>query len=269
MKTIETEQWGSVWKKDLEHYDSGSVLPGVEEESSGVRATKIINYLEEHISTIARKRTVEIGCGGATYSLILARLGATTTLLDYSRSALTLAERNFCALNLQGEVIQADAFNLPGEMLAQYDVAMSFGTVEHYRDPLRQKICKSHLDLVRPGGVVIISTPNVFFLPHEILKLLLIARGKWFLGYEGSLSRYELSRVGRKLGLEHIRIVGSSWKSDLSRYAAIVRDTQTFRRWFGRQSEAGLVTTTRPQIQHWLDDHLGHDIVLLGVKAAL
>ena len=269
MKTSDPEQWSAVWKRDIACYDASAVLAAVEEESAGVRCQKITGYLNSHLGDLDGKRTIEIGCGGAIYSLILAQLGARPTLLDYSCDAITLAERNLSLLELEGELMQADAFKLPPEQLGRFDVAMSFGTVEHYRFPRRLDICQSHVDLVRPGGVVVISTPNIFFLPHEILKALLAMRGKWFLGYEGSFSRAELIRMGRELGLQDVRIVGSSWRADLSRYVRIVRETRSFRRLFSRLGVQNASAAPSSQIHHWLDDFLGHDIALLGVKRSV
>lgn len=269
MRTSDTSLWDALWKKDVACYDPSALSAAVEEESTGVRCQKITRYLDRYLGDLAGKRTIEVGCGGGIYSMIFARLGARVTLLDYSPDALMLAERNLGALNLEGELMRVDAFNLPSDFLGKYDVAMSFGTVEHYRYPRRLDICRAHVDLVKPGGVVIISTPNIFFLPHEILKVLLSMRRKWFLGYEGSFSRHELRRVGRKLSLHDLQIVGSSWLADLRRYAWIMRDTQTFRRWFSWGGRSHLVTTSRPQTHQWLDDYLGHDIALLGSTSGL
>lgn len=266
MKIIETEGWGAVWRQDISNYRPGRILAAVEEESGSVRCGKILEYLSEHVGDLSGKRTIEIGCGGAIYSLILARLGACPTLLDYSPEALTLAQRNLDVLNLDANLMQADAFNLPSELRGQFDVAMSFGTVEHYRYPRRLAICQSHVDLVKPGGVVIISTPNIFFLPHEILKVVLVARGKWFLGYEGSFSRREMRGVGRKLELYNLDIVGSSWLADIRRYVCIVRETRTFRSWFPHLSEKNQLIAPVAQKHHWLDNFLGHDIAMLGLK---
>jgi|TARA_B100001964_G_scaffold243271_2_gene320685 2-polyprenyl-3-methyl-5-hydroxy-6-metoxy-1,4-benzoquinol methylase len=266
MKTSDTEQWGAIWQNDISNYDAAAVLAAVEEESASVRCEKITTYLDTHLGDLGGKHTIEIGCGGAIYSLILARLGARATLLDYSPDALALAERNLGALDLEGELLQADAFNLSSQLHGRFDVAMSFGTVEHYRYPRRLAICQAHVDLAKHGGVVIISVPNVLFLPHEVLKRLLAARGKWFLGYEGSFSCMELRRMGNALGLRDAQIVGSSWRADLCRYVRIVRETRTFRSWFPWLDAQNRSAVRLAQTHHWLDDLLGHDVVLLGVK---
>ena len=132
MKTSDTKLWDELWKKDISSYDADSVLSDVEEESASIRCKKILRYLESSVGDLSGKRIIEIGCGGGIYSLIFARLGASITMLDYSSDALAIAERNLGALNLKGELLKADAFNLSAEYLGKYDVAMSFGTVEHY-----------------------------------------------------------------------------------------------------------------------------------------
>ena len=268
MKTSEPKLWDELWKKDISSYDADSVLSDVEEESASIRCKKILRYLESSVGDLSGKRIIEIGCGGGIYSLIFARLGASITMLDYSSDALAIAERNLGALNLKGELLKADAFNLSAEYLGKYDVAMSFGTVEHYRYPRRLDICKAHVDVLRSGGVAIIGTPNIAFLPHEILKVLLVARRKWFLGYEGSFSRGELLRVGRSLELSDVHVVGSSWKSDVRRYVRIVRDTRTFKRLFPTDNQIYRPVVPKKSRAHWLDDFLGHDIVMLGEKIA-
>ena len=267
MKTINNQQWGDVWNKDLHNYDPDAELDAINYENAGVRCQKIIQYLYEQIGDLDGKQTIEIGCGGAIYSLIFARMGARSTLLDYSSDAIVLAKRNLDALGLQGELVEADVFNPPSDLIGRFDVAMSFGTVEHYRYPERLDICRAHVNLLKPGGICIISTPNILFLPHEILKAALIMKSKWFLGYEGSFSTVELRKVGRKLGLRDMKVIGSSWRADIMRYVRIVSETNTYRRllnFVGK--DVGHSNNLISQKHHWLDDFLGHDIVLIGVK---
>jgi len=267
MKTINNQQWGDMWSKDLQSYDPDAELDAINSENLSVRCQKILRYLHKKIGDLDGKQTIEIGCGGAIYSLILARMGARPTLLDYSPDAIILAKRNLDALGLQGELIEADVFNPPSDLIDRFDVAMSFGTVEHYRYPERLDICRAHMKLLKPGGVCIISTPNILFLPHEILKAGLMMKHKWFLGYEGSFSTVELRKVGRKLGLRDMKVIGSSWRADFMRYVRIVRETSTYRRLFNVVGkDAGSSTNLISHKHHWLDDFLGHDIVLIGVK---
>lgn len=267
MKTINNNQWGDVWKNDMHAYDADSELMSMNIENVSVRCEKIMHYVKQHIGDLTQKKSVEVGCGGAIYSQIFARMGAIATLIDYSVEALELAERNFTNLGLDADMIETDVFNLSSNLIEKFDVAMSFGTVEHYRYPERLEICRAHVDLLRPGGICIISTPNIFFLPHELLKILLVRKEKWFLGYEGSFSPFELRNVGHKLGLRNIKIIGSSWRADLIRYMNIIRETNTFKNWFQTTNpQVDALLSPTKQTHNWLDDFIGHDIVLLGVK---
>ena len=268
MKTINNQEWGDVWTKDLQGYDPDAELDAINSENLSVRCQKIVRYLHKKIGEVDGKQTVEIGCGGAIYSRILARMGARPTLVDYSPDAIILAKRNLDMLGLRGELIEADIFDPPVDLIGKFDIAMSFGTVEHYKYPERLDICRAHIDLLKPGGICIISTPNILFLPHEILKSALIIKRKWFLGYEGSFSSVELRKVGHKLGLRDIQVIGSSWQADFMRYVRIVRETTPYRRLFNFvEKDTDSSTKLIPQKHHWLDDFLGHDIVLMGVKS--
>lgn len=257
LQTLDAEGWGKIWSpgeidiEDIVRTHEKTVLCG-----------KILRYLETHLGSLSGAKTIEIGCGSAIYSLIFARLGANITLLDYSADALRIAASNARRLGVEATLVQADAFAPPFRP-GEFDMALSFGTVEHYRQPKRFGICESHATMVKRGGVVLIETPNFAFLPHEVLKRILQMRGKWAFGFEKGFSRLEMSRLARHLQLRHPEIVGSSLRSDLAHYSRIVRNSSTMRRMIGESKERELVDHQRATR---LDDYLGRSIALLGVK---
>ncbi|MCQ3931008.1 MAG: hypothetical protein DPW16_11170 [Chloroflexi bacterium] len=267
MKTFDSHEWGDVWINT----DSTKIDEQVAQESISSRCQRIFQYLETHLGSVKGKKTIELGSGGGIYSLILAQHGADVTLLDYSAKALKYAERNLAALNLNGHLVQGDAFNPPA--CNSFDIAMSFGTVEHYHYPKRYDICKSHLDVVKPGGIVIISTPNLVFLPHEVLKFALQKIGKWGLGYEGSFSRKEMYKMAERLQVISPMVIGSSFANDLKFYARLYRynialtahKTPLLNRYFSYPT-MDLYWNGISQKQHWIDNYLGFEIVMLGRK---
>jgi 2-polyprenyl-3-methyl-5-hydroxy-6-metoxy-1,4-benzoquinol methylase len=182
--------------------------------------------------------------------------------MDYSQEGLLLARKHFDFLGLSASFLYADALNIEPNLQEKFDVAMSFGTVEHYRYPERLLIAKAHIDLVKPQGVVIISVPNRWFLPHEILKFYLQRRGKWREDYERAFSQQELLKLGNKLGLENIKIYGSSFIIDMSRYLRIYQETALFRK-FCRVPPRGISTH---DLVSPFDNLLGADIFLMGRK---
>jgi 2-polyprenyl-3-methyl-5-hydroxy-6-metoxy-1,4-benzoquinol methylase len=264
--------WDAVWGR------SGPVMAvelrrEAETEASSSRCREILGYLRIHGLSVAGLRVVEVGCGSAIYGSILAQRGASVTLLDQSALALERANARAEALGVMVECIQTDAFRFAEENSGRFDLAMSFGTVEHYRPPSRFQLCKAHVDLVRPGGVVVVSVPNQLFLPHEILKRLLILRRKWFLGYERSFTPWELRKVARTLGLQGSVFHGTDLLQDAHRYWKIVTGTSLWGRIFpwrkshnsgavSMRLESGPVGPTRRSINRLL----GLDITLLGVK---
>lgn len=258
--TLDSKGWGATWSPKQE-IDIQKVLT---EHANSVLGKKIFDYLVGSLGDLSGKRSIEIGCGGAIYSLLLAQRGVDITLLDYSIEALLVAERNLRALNLSANLIQADAFN-PPVVFERYDIALSFGTVEHYKPPRRLDICMMHAHLVHSGGVVIIETPNAAFIPHEVLKWALQMTGKWPLGYEKGFSYGEMIKTGEALKLRNVQIVGSSFRSDISHYYHLVRNSRSIKRFL----PAPKPNLRQPMTQKKsiLDDRFSRSIALLGVKS--
>ncbi len=262
MRTNEASEWGEIWSRT-----SNDISVELDRHRQSLLYRRILYYLEEKLSALNGKTTIEIGSGSGIYSLLFAQLGASVTMLDYSVDALKLAETNLKTLNLNAQLVQADAFNPPSD-IGQFDIAMSFGTVEHYRPPKRFAICKTHADLVRPGGVLLIETPNVAFLPHEILKFVLQHRNKWRFGYERCYSWTEMRNLGKKLNLNNIQIVGSSLRHDLREYKHIFNNTALVRHYLYRDKQPTVFEWgSAPQKAIALDNYIARSIALLGVKS--
>jgi 2-polyprenyl-3-methyl-5-hydroxy-6-metoxy-1,4-benzoquinol methylase len=212
------ETWDALWEAG-KHPDAERLAREVVEEERAERCRRILRYALRLGLRPGEMSAVEVGCGSAIYSCIVARRGYRVTAVDQSPAALARAEERASASGVRLDLQRADALEFAAANAGRFDLAMSFGTVEHFRPPLREEMCKAHCDIVRPGGVVVISVPNVLFLPHEILKALLKLRGKWFLGYEGSFTPWELGGVARRLGLEAAEYHGTDVLGDARRYA--------------------------------------------------
>ena len=251
--------WDKIWKETKE---DAEFRWWIQREERGERGRKVISYIEEHLGKINGLKTIEVGSGMGVYSFVLAKRGAIVSLLDYSQEALSLARKQSNSSGLTASFICADALNLDSAMREKFDVAMSFGTIEHYRYPERFLMAKAHVDLIKPGGVIIISIPNRWFFPEEILRLLLKLRNKWHLGYTRTFTRYELFRLGNKLGLKNIKVQGSAFITDMFRYFHIFQGTRLFRRFY--------LAHTNPlssyDLASYFDNLLGADIFLLGCK---
>lgn len=262
-QTSNPDLWNQVWNQSSQ--EKSEFWEWVERDSNGVRGTKIQDYIRTHVGDITQLKTIEVGSGLGVFSFILARLGAEVTLLDYSEQALSLAKECFQKNGLKANFIKMDALALDSSLHGKYDVAMSFGTVEHFRYPQRLQMIETHVNCVRNGGAIVISAPNKAFLPHEILKAYLQRKNKWELGYEGAFSRKEFLKLSRQLQLSNSKLIGSAFLTDFYRYIQIYRSTNIFQKIFGSNSST---STNSPIIDNssWLDDYFAADLVLLSIK---
>ncbi len=260
-ETSNPQLWNQLWSRSSREELDRNFWEWVDRESSSVRSAQIRNYISKHIGDLRGLKAIEVGSGPGIYSFIFARLGAEVTLLDYSNHALNISRKLFEENSLTAKFLLEDALKLNPDLHGQYDVAMSFGTVEHFKYPERFQMIEAHLKLVRSGGVIVVSTPNLFFFPHELLKTYLQWRNKWQLGYEGAFHPREFFKIARMLKLKNPKVIGSAFLSDFQRYLRIYRSTNLVRKLIGPST--GQFICERPS---WFDDLLGADLVLLGVK---
>lgn len=255
--TSNPELWARVW----DNPDAEGFWWWVRREQQGVRGRAILAYVERQLGGVQGKRVVEVGSGAGVYSLVFASLGADVTLLDYTEGALSKARRYFDEAGLSAKYVLGDAFNLPINLLGSFDIAMSFGTIEHYRSVERGRLAGVHCSLVRPGGIVAISVPNRWFIPHQAWKTILRLFGRWGLGYERALSPRELGRLADSLLFEDAEVRGSSVKTDLRKWLHVLASAHHLK---GRLPSRLLRMPPPVDAPSRVDDLLGADLVLLG-----
>ncbi len=164
---------------------------------------------------IGSLNTVEIGAGAGTISAVFARHNANVIVLDYSQEALDTSAALFQELDLAQESLLSDALQLPESLIRKFDVSMSFGLAEHFEGGDRARIVKAHFDLLRPGGLAIVSVPNRYCWPYRFWKARRELFGSWQFGLEMPFSRNELARICREIGVDEFDIVGSPFSSSL------------------------------------------------------
>jgi 2-polyprenyl-3-methyl-5-hydroxy-6-metoxy-1,4-benzoquinol methylase len=107
-------------------------------------------------------KVIEIGSAPGKFVLRLAELTQANAYgVEYTQSGAALNRATFAHYGANPEhVLHADFFS-DAFLTAhrnQYDCVLSMGFVEHYDDP--RPVISRHVDLVRPGGHVVISIPN-------------------------------------------------------------------------------------------------------------
>ena len=105
------------------------------------------------------KTAIELGGFPGYYSIYLKKYQhLDTTLFDYfihEGLINELLEKNGLKPG-DINIIEADLFNYKPEKL--YDMVLSFGLIEHFNDT--KAIIESHLQFLKPGGVLFITLPN-------------------------------------------------------------------------------------------------------------
>jgi 2-polyprenyl-3-methyl-5-hydroxy-6-metoxy-1,4-benzoquinol methylase len=112
----------------------------------------------------ANARTVfDLGCGNGSFASLLAD-HFDVTGIDYSKTGIQAAKVNFPNVKLE----EGSAYDDLSARYGQFDAVISLEVVEHLFDP--RLYAKRVFELVKPGGVAIISTPY-----HGYLKNLALA----------------------------------------------------------------------------------------------
>jgi 2-polyprenyl-3-methyl-5-hydroxy-6-metoxy-1,4-benzoquinol methylase len=100
-------------------------------------------------------RTVlDLGCGNGSCSALLQSQGFTVTGCDMSTSGITFARRAHPGIDFFEQDISRP---LPAKVIGQYDAVVSLEVVEHLLQP--RDLVTSAYDALRPGGVLVMSTP--------------------------------------------------------------------------------------------------------------
>jgi SAM-dependent methyltransferase len=140
------------------------------------------------------KKSLEIGCGSGTYSLILKKIGATSDvfLIDLSLQSLYGAKTVFDLYGEKCYPLLADAKSLPFKDKV-FDISISGGVVEHFKDEEQQKMVREHC---RCSENVLCQVP-LNSLSYWIYRIVftLLNSFKWPFGYEKPLSLGNLKKL--------------------------------------------------------------------------
>ena len=121
--------------------------------------------VERLLERIGKEASIfELGCGNGSNAAYLTSKGYTVVGVDPSTSGIEIAKQNFPECRL---VLGSTEDDLAGRF-GKFDVVLSLEVIEHVYSPKRY--VEVVRDLLKPGGIVIISTPY-----HSYLKNLALA----------------------------------------------------------------------------------------------
>lgn len=132
-------------------------------ESEYERSSK--RFMRAMVPSAPRLRILDVGCGTGLNAAYLARQGHEVVGIDLSPVAI----EKFCARGYNGLVcdIEAGALPLPA---ASFDLVYASEVIEHCVDTM--SFLRSIRSVLKPGGTLLLSTPNSAFWAYRLLGLL-------------------------------------------------------------------------------------------------
>ena len=159
----ERKYWNNYW-------NSKSLPVEIRKTKNSLYLNEILNIFDDYLPKNNHLSILEIGGAPGQYLAYMHNnFGYDIHCLDYSDIGCRKTEENFKILNIQGKVYQEDLFSeyLP---LPQFDIVYSLGFVEHFSD--LKAVIHKHLNLLKPGGILLVGVPNFLGINHFFLKRL-------------------------------------------------------------------------------------------------
>jgi 2-polyprenyl-3-methyl-5-hydroxy-6-metoxy-1,4-benzoquinol methylase len=193
--------WDRLWRHQPSDARDEQLL---QRERRSLRWASVVSHLEATFGSIDNLRTIELGSGRGDLSALLAERGADVTLVDSSERALAQARQRFDRLGLPARFESADLFRAREAFRGRFHVALSSGVIEHFCGEERTRAIRAHCEVLRSGGLAVISVPNAWCLSYRARKLYLELRGWWPYGQELPYTRREIIRRAKEAGFARI-----------------------------------------------------------------
>jgi 2-polyprenyl-6-hydroxyphenyl methylase / 3-demethylubiquinone-9 3-methyltransferase len=173
------------------------------------QAVRHFNRNANAIKALEGLSVLDIGCGGGLVAEPMARIGAVVTAIDASekniKTAMVHAEQS--GLSIDYRAATAEALAAEGH---QYDLVLALEVIEHVSDVAT--FCEAIARLVKPGGLLIVSTLNrtpksyaLAILGAEyILRWLPVGTHQW----KKFLKPHEVIQPLQSQGLKHLESCG-------------------------------------------------------------
>jgi len=107
-------------------------------------------------------KILEVGSGLGYLTYALRRTGYTANAIELSKVAVEEAIHNF-----GNYYTNTDLFEYSEKNQSSFDVVISTEVLEHVENPI--KFIQAMLDLLKPNGYLVLTTPNKSFFPKEMI----------------------------------------------------------------------------------------------------
>jgi L-malate glycosyltransferase len=158
------------------------------------------DWIRQHVPETSDANCFEIGCFPGRFITLLGKMGYELNGID-----LTPRVKNEFSLWLKslgyktGEFYHENFLNFSSQK--KYDLVCSFGFIEHFTN--WDEILIKHLKLVKPGGMIVIETPNFKGLFQRFIHYFL-DKENYLRHYIPAMSPKKWARVCEKQGFDII-----------------------------------------------------------------
>lgn len=136
-----------------------------------IEATGLLSrFINKHIKNNRLYSVIEMGCAGSSYLPYLQKKYNNLQIfgIDKSLKGCKLAAEGLDDNISSANVVCGDIFQNPLHS-KQFDIVFSVGLIEHFDTPY--KILEKHVELLKPGGMMICVVPNVVGLQGNFFRL--------------------------------------------------------------------------------------------------
>ena len=157
----------------------------------------------------APSRVLDFGAGEGALSLRLADAGYQVTAVDIDAASFKCDRAQFVPLDFNNKTA-VDAFVAANQ--GQYDIVLGIEVIEHIENPW--EYVRSLASMVRPGGVVLITTPNITSWISRFRFLFWgqfqhFGEAQLSYGHIAPISPWELELVFKRSGLTGVSVVSA------------------------------------------------------------
>ncbi len=124
-------------------------------------------YFLAALGEIQGRRFLDIGCAVGDYMAVIAEMGGIVSGVDVDADEIARGKANLAKAGLQADFHVGDARALPFDD-AQFDVIYSADVFEHLTYDTKQAVVAELYRVLKPGGRVVIKTPNLDYLRVSI-----------------------------------------------------------------------------------------------------
>ena len=129
---------------------------------------EIFKVFNKYLPFDSGKNILEIGGAPGEYLLYMtSKFGYQVHSLDYSNVGNEQTKATFLKAGMEVTVYERDLFANNND-LPKFDIVYSLGFIEHFDDPA--EAIRKHLDLLKPGGILLLGVPNLSGIYHVVLK---------------------------------------------------------------------------------------------------